>query len=343
MMLLIGAISGFLVASKSLRKAYDESFEKYNVEDGNLEFTLEPDAALLSEIEKEGNIKLYKNYYIDGAVPENDSSLRVFVIRDEVDLVCLHDGELPENNDEIALDRLYMKNNELSVGDSIEVLGRSYRITAAISLPDYSCAYENNSDFIFDSTRFGVAVTTKDGFTALGDAHLHYSYSWKYNDPPAERQSKEANDMAEELMKKISSKAELSNFIPASVSNAINFAGNDMGGDRVMFIVFLYILIVIIAFVFAVMTGNTISSEAAVIGTLRASGYTKGEIIRHYMAAPMIVLVFASVIGNILGYSFFRVFMADAYLNSYSIVTYKTVWNAEAFLLTTVVPLPYWL
>lgn len=42
-----------------------------------------------------------------------------------------------------------------------------------------------------------------------------------------------------------------------------------------MFTVFLYIVTVIIAFVFAITTSNMIAKEASVIGTLRASGYTK--------------------------------------------------------------------
>ena len=31
----IGLVSGFLVADNSMIKAYNESFEKYNIEDGN--------------------------------------------------------------------------------------------------------------------------------------------------------------------------------------------------------------------------------------------------------------------------------------------------------------------
>ena len=37
MTITIGLISGFLVADSSMIKAYDESFDKYNIEDGNFE------------------------------------------------------------------------------------------------------------------------------------------------------------------------------------------------------------------------------------------------------------------------------------------------------------------
>ena len=51
--------------------------------------------------------------------------------------------------------------------------------------------------------------------------------------------------------------------------------------------VLLDILIVIIAFIFGVTISNTIAKESSAIGTLRASGYTQGELIRHYISMPV--------------------------------------------------------
>lgn len=55
--------------------------------------------------------------------------------------------------------------------------------------------------------------------------------------------------------------------------------GIDIEGDNTMITVFLYLVMVIIAFVFAITTGNTIAKEANVIGTLRASGYTRASLL----------------------------------------------------------------
>ena len=126
--------------------------------------------------------------------------------------------------------------------------------------------------------------------------------------------------------------------MPRFENQAINFTGEDMGSDRAMMIVLLYMVIVIMAFVFAITTSNTIEKEANVIGTLRASGYTRGELIRHYMAMPCIVTLISAVLGNILGYTVMKNICARMYYGSYSLPTYETVWNAEAFLETTVVP-----
>ena len=140
-------------------------------------------------------------------------------------------------------------------------------------------------------------------------------------------------------MEDVAKEVTLEEFVPRYTNQAIIFTGDDMGGDRSMMIVLLYIIIVIMAFVFAITTGNTIRKEANVIGTLRASGYTRGELIRHYMAAPVFVTFIGAIIGNIIGYSVGKDYCAGLYNGSYSLPTNVTIWNAEAFLLTTVVPI----
>ena len=103
--------------------------------------------------------------------------------------------------------------------------------------------------------------------------------------------------------------------------------------------VLLDILIVIIAFIFAITISNTIARESATIGTLRASGYTRGELVAHYLSMPVIVTLVAALIGNILGYTVFKNIVVSMYYNSYSLPTYETIWNPDAFIKTTLIPL----
>ncbi len=124
---------------------------------------------------------------------------------------------------------------------------------------------------------------------------------------------------------------ELEDYMPRYANPAINFATDDMGSDKAMGGVLLDILIVIIAFIFAVTISNTIVKEASTIGTLRASGYTRGELVRHYISMPVIVTLLAACIGNILGYTVFKNVVVGMYYNSYSLPTYQTVWNPDAF------------
>ncbi len=341
MTLTIGFISGFLVAGSSMKTAYDESFEKYNIEDGHFILNDKADDELLKEIEKD-NVKLYELFYNEQPADadndgENDSTIRLFKNRTEINKVCVMEGELPQENSEIAIDRMYAENNNLDVGDIINVNGIELKISGFVALSDYSALFSDNSDMMFDSVKFCVAIVNDYVFDAYGENHLYYCYAWKYdNAPDGEKQEKE---MSDDFMKSLDQKAALSSYIPRYQNQAINFTGDDIDGDSSLMIVLLYVLIVIMAFVFSVSINHTINKEANVIGTLRASGYTRREMLEHYLAAPMIVTLLAAVIGNVLGYTIFKEVAAGMYYGSYSLPTYVTIWNAKAFLLTTVVPM----
>ena len=330
----IGFVSGFLVADGSMLIAYNESFEKYNIEDGNLRTAEQIYKTQREEIEKLG-IKLYENFYLEEPL-DNGSTMRIFKNREEVNRVCLMKGELPTKTGEIAIDRMYADNNSLSVGDTLQSGKKTWKITGLVALSDYSCLFQNNNDSMFDSVKFGVSVVTEDEFDSLKQDKLQYSYSWKYDQKP--KTEKEEKEVSEDLMEDIGKIVTLEAFVPQYQNQAINFTGDDMGSDKAMIIMLLYIVIVIMAFVFGITISNTIRKEAGVIGTLRASGYTRRELVMHYMTLPVLITLVGALIGNILGYTVFKDVCAGMYYGSYSLPTYVTIWNAEAFLLTTVVP-----
>lgn len=340
----IGLISGFLIADGSMYDTYNKSFEKYNIEDGNFELYSKADESVIDKLEKE-NVTIYENFYKEEIVvrhnnikndEDSQSTLRFYVNREEVDKVDLMEGSLPEDINEIAIDRMYAENNDIKVQDTITVGSRILKVTGLVALSDYSSLFSDNSDTMFDSLKFGVGVVSQKCFDAYDDTHIHYVYSWLYDNKPED--DKEAKLMADDFVKTISANAILVNYIPQYINQAIHFTGDDIGSDRSMMIVLLYVLIVIMAFVFAVTTNNTIVKEANVIGTLRASGYTRGELLRHYILLPIIVTIFGALVGNILGYTVFKDIFVATYYGSYSLPTYHTLWNSDAFLLTTVVP-----
>lgn len=330
----IGFVSGFLVADNSMLIAYNEGFGKYNIEDGNFRTAEQVHKTQREEIEVLG-VKLYDNYYVEEPL-DNGSTMRFFKNRQQVDKVCLMKGELPAGTGEIAIDRMYADNNNLSVGDTLRSGKRTWKITGLVALSDYSCLFQNNNDSMFDAVKFGVSVVTEEEFDSLDQEKLQYNYSWIYDEKP--KTEKEEKEVSEDLMEDMGKIVTLEAFVPRYLNQAITFTGDDMGGDKAMMIMLLYIIMVIMAFVFGITISNTIRKEAGVIGTLRASGYTRQELILHYMTLPVLVTFVGALIGNILGYTVLKDVCADMYYGSYSLPTYVTVWNGEAFGLTTLVP-----
>lgn len=571
MVLLISMCSGMRVGNESLKKAYYDSFEIYNIEDGHIVFDKQLPENLKNTLEEKIGMKLYDGYYFDETMSETGADIRVYKQTSEVNKPCLLSGELPDADNEIAIDRVFAKNNDINVGDKMTLNGKELTVTGFVALPNYSTLYENNTDAMFDSINFSIAVMTDSGFGSVGSKNLSYNYAWQYNEDynddieaaelsekfldviedeltaydeaivekqvdeitdKLEKASEEYADIYKErfenkieevtetvktgaeeygklyktaLEEKISSvaenvqkgaeeyaallmtgkqptKAELSvdvddfafqmignsvqaamsgteytapseqeflaqykdsvkkptqadlsvetddftfkmiedtvsamlsgeepsapsedefkdaylktiekptkdelsvplddflfgiiedgvdaeingeeyempadeefedeidktdiisvdDYVPRYLNMAVTFSIDDIGGDEAGTMVMVYMMIALIAFIFAVTISNTVVSEAGVIGTLRASGYTKGEMIRHYMALPIIVTFIAAVAGNIIGYTVMKDFCVDLYLSSYSLTTYVTVWDASAFILSTVVPI----
>lgn len=329
-LLLVGTISlcsGFFVADESMLKAYNDSFDKYNIEDGHF-MTKNP----LNEAQRKNisrHVTIYDLSYVERTL--SSSKIRIFKQRHTINKVDVLEGRLARKEGEIAIDRLYAKNNHLSIGNYLD---NKWKIVGFVALSDYSALFENNSDSMFDAIKFGVGVVNEKTFNQLTRSQMKYCYAWKYN-----KKIKDEKKAADNLLKVINEETSLDDYVPRYQNQAITFTGSDMGSDRAMVMMLLYIMIIIMAFVFVVMISDTIMNEANVIGTLRATGYTIKELIFHYMSAPMIVTLISCLVGNILGYTYFKTLMASLYYNSYSLTSYKTIWSISALVETTVVPL----
>lgn len=330
----IGFVSGFLVAGSSMIAAYNEGFEKYNIEDGHFHVEKQLNRAQLKALTGAG-VTLYDLHYREAAIP-NGSTLRIYPNRTQVNTVCLMQGTMPAARGEIGIDRMYAENNGIAVGDTLtDENGESWTVTGYVALPDYSCLFKDNTDTMFDAIKFGVVIVTPEEFDALAEQQI-WNYAWQYDTAPADDRAE--RDAATDFMKLVNKTASLQAFVPEYENQAIIFTGDDLGSDRAMIAVLLYIVIAIMAFVFAVTTSNTIAKEAGVIGTLRASGYSRGELVRHYMAMPVLVTLASAAVGNVLGYTVLKNVCVSMYYGSYSLPTYVTRWNADAFWMTTVIP-----
>lgn len=359
MVIMIGLVSGDLVASGSMIRTYNENYTAYNVENGHFELEREATDKLFDNL-SDSNVTIYPDFYVERNYTGEDGArktLRIYHGRQAVNKPCLMSGSFPQSDTEIAIDRMYADNNKIEPGDTIVLDGTDYTVSGLIALTDYSTMFENNSDTMFDSINFSVALVTDSCFEKLKDSRISYNYAWTYNDgTPADDETEKVRSdaLSDDLVKAILKENggsefavamgiltlgnEIREFTPRYTNQAINFAIEDIGGDRNMMFVFLCIMIVIMAFIFGVTISHTLAKESAVIGTLRASGYTKAEVFRQYITMPVLITLLGALTGNISGYTFFKNLMTSAYYGSYSLTRYTTCWNAEAFVLTTVVP-----
>ena len=335
LILMIGVVTGFLSVAYSAKELLIKDQISSKVEDGQLALRDRMDVKTKTKLEALG-LKVYEQFYTEQSV-SRDTMVRVYRKRFDINRATLHEGRMPNKQTEIALDRLFALKNGYNIRDTIRMSGKSMTITGLISVPDYTSLIQKNSDMMMDPIHFGIAIVTDTGFQTLSNDRMVYSYSYYLDDRELNdfQKQKRADDIQEICIKE---GAVLENLLTAQMNQAISFLPNDMGSDIPMVQTLLYIILMILAFIFVVISQTMIEEQASVIGTLLASGYTRRELLQHYMMLPTILIIVSAGIGNLIGYTLFPNLFTDMYYSNYCLppLSIQPVW--EALLSTTVMP-----
>ncbi len=345
----VALTSGFLLAAHSISVIMDGMRDEYIIEDGRFTTSFEATDVQLKAAAKAADSKsgvdIYENFSVDAALKKTSGddgtkrTLRTYTYRTKVDLAAYCEGEVPKADDEVGIDRVFATNNNLVVGDTVKLCGRTYRIVGIMTQPDSQALFPNNSDFTVNTLTYGVAEVSEAGFAALEEAGgaPTYVYSFCFGDRDltvAERTDIE-KDMVSALF---DADATVDELIDADANQGIGYAADDVSGDSGMWFTLLQIIVVIMAFAFVVLTSATIEEESAIIGTLLASGYRRRELVLHYLLLPSIVGILAAGLGTALGLTFFTAPMKDLYYGSYSLPPFYVSWDWSIFVSTAVVP-----
>lgn len=343
--------SGFLLAAHSIGVIIDDMPEKYSIEDARFTTAFEAtdeqlDAAADAASDAgTGDTDIVRNWSFDADFNHaqgddgRDRTLRVYQHRTQVDLAAYADGRVPEAADEVAIDRVFATNNDISVGEEVELFGQRFTVCGIMTTSDNQALFKDNSDFTVNTLTFGVAEVSESGFAAL-EATGHqptHTYSVRFAD--RDLTVAQRTDAEKDMMRALSTAgATVDDLTDSSANQGIGYAADDVSGDSTMWSVLLYMIIVIMAFVFVVLTSGTIEEESAIIGTLLASGYRRRELVTHYLALPAAVGIAAAAVGNVVGYTLMSEPMRNLYYGSYSLPPYYATWSWGVFAQTTMLP-----
>lgn len=343
MLIAVAFTGGYLLAANSMETILNGMKETYRIEDGHFVCDFEADDEAIKAVEKQG-VTVYPDFYrqvpLDlGASGDGTSGIqaRMYANRSTINLAAYAEGRAPQTNSELALDRVFMDNHDLHVGDTVKLDGKDFGIVGICTLPDYQSLFENNTDFVQNALTFTVGQLTPEGLATLSSDSEAYAYSFVFNDQSLDLAQR--TDIEEEMIEALTDNdCVVADFVDAEDNQAIGFAIDDITADRTIFTVILFVLIAIMSFVFTVLTGATIESESNVIGTLLASGWRKGELLRHYLTMPVFVGLASVVLGLVVGTTLLSDPLKNLYYNSYSIPPYELHWDASIVFFTTVLP-----
>lgn len=340
MILMISVVSGFLSVVYSAKNLLYRNQDDCNIENGQFAVTKTLDKKTKEKIE-DLKLSLYENFYSEQDISD-DTMVRVYKTRTDVNIQSIYEGRLPNKENEIALDRLFAQQNNYKIGEKIKLNGKNIKIVGTIAVPDYTSLIEKNNDLMMDAIHFGVAIVNQDTFDNLKKDNVTYNYSYVLDkkDVTDKQNYDKLNDIRDIC---IENGYMLTNMMTAEMNQCISFLPNDMGGDIPMIETLFYIILVILAFIFVVISETIIEEQSTVIGTLLASGYTKNELTRHYMALPIIITFLSAVIGNIAGYTLLPSYFTDLYYGSYCLPKLEVEFIPYAFISTTIVPIIFML
>lgn len=184
---LVGAADTIIIGTADAAKGN-------RVEDGQFSLFVPLAEDEKSALEEDGII-LEPHFYLDYSM-EDDSVLRVFSQRNEIDLPQADLGRMPQESGEILLEKRYCEEHAISVDDEISVGGHRFQVCGIGSSPDYDTPHRNLSDSAVDSSQFGVGFLIQEDYQRLNRERKsirseEYIYSYLLNGEMTEQELKE--------------------------------------------------------------------------------------------------------------------------------------------------------
>lgn len=331
----VSLIASFFRVSMNVDTVYHKALTECKVEDAGL--TLRS-----SDREKEVYEILSKSFQTEDhsyhVLKGDQLTVNAFRRPKEMNLPGLFEGRYPSRRGEITLDRLTMKARKLHIGSKILLSGREYTITGMVSLPDYSVLLKNPSDLLMDYVNFSVAILSDEEMDTDAPGRLQPYISMRFRDeklPLDERYS---------ILKKVGIQLLTKGIIPEDLRLAeqnprISYVGDDMKGDRPMLFFFSVMTLLLLGLLLITINKRRIEEECAVIGTLRAHGIRRRELVGVYLLMPFVLCIVGILLGFVIERLFISKGLIQMYYGSFSLFPYKESFHFFPYLLGIVLPM----
>ena len=277
-----------LSTGHNMKKVINDFVEKYKTEDAEFVTynpiseddmkTLESDYDVVMEYSRYKDLK-FSGGDVDGL------TVRVFDMPEKLNLCNVRDGSMPENG-EALITQNFADLHGIKVGDEISLGKYSYKISAFATKADYIYMLEKQSGYV-DKSKFAVMVVTHDDYEKISADETGY-YSIKYN-----------RDNEKEVREKLNDEYVIASYLAATTNTRISMPVNE--GDEVSKIATMYapVMFIIVLALIVMVLGRNIRNEQYLLGTFISLGFSRKQIIGHYMRFGLIPGIVGSVLGTI--------------------------------------------
>ena len=228
----------------------------------------------INELEKKYDLTLEKRKSVD-YINKDKSVLRILSSTDNIDKYAVISGKPITGENEILIDKAYAGAHSLAINSELNINNTTFKIVGYMSTPDYVYPLKSESDMLKNPKNFGVAVVLKKDINKIGKGLTFYS------------------DLSLDNI--------LIQWINKKDNNRISFIDGDMKGGVMVGKVLPIAILILTCILISIVLTRLLKREYLEIGTLYAMGYTKRELVRHYLKYPIIISIIGSFVGTVIG------------------------------------------
>lgn len=158
-----------------------ENSVKYITEDGHFDTFVPLDEITLEYLSDEG-LTIEKQFFIDYK-NDDGSTLRVYQVRQDINLISIAKGKNIANGNEIIVEKLYSDAHDLKEGAKIKLGSKEFTLTGTGFTTDIENPRKNDNDISSNKNIFGTAFVSSNNYSmleALGEYENSQVYRYAY-------------------------------------------------------------------------------------------------------------------------------------------------------------------
>lgn len=330
----VGFFVGIKTTAPDMIYTFDKYYDDLNVYDVKITSTVgfsDNNIEAIKEINDIKDIKLVNNK--DEIIKANDKeyAVKFIEINDDINKIEITKGKKPKNKDEIVVEENLLKENNLTIGDYIEIGNQKFQIVGIVKSPLYFSVYRDSTTigngkidyYAYTISNFFNESTSTDLYITVDDCKNLTTDSSEYNE--------KVNAVIKEI-EKIKENEELERFNELksfglindqslvkwyvfsrddnyAYSNFISSATNIKKIGNIFPLVF-YVIAILISLIS--MT-RMVEDDRSEVGTLKSLGFSNLKIVSKYLIYALSATIIGGIIGIFIGVNTLPVIVWDIY------------------------------
>lgn len=277
--------TAFHMSVPHLQQGLDDFKQDHAIEDAYF-MTQEP-LQDLEAWEEEYHLTLEERLTWDYSY-DDDVTLRMLSETEKLNRYSVIDGTPIQGNNDILIDPHFASAHSLHIGDKLSIAGEDYTIQGFVAMPDYIYILKTEDEMAPNSHTFGVAIMSKEALQSIDNGYPYYSIKFNENN-------------REEVKEKLAEQYLITQWTSQHDNPRITFIDGKINAFAQIGMLVPTVILVLTCMLIAAMIARLLKGEYIEIGTLFGLGYTKREIVCHYLMYPVIVALIGSMIGTFVG------------------------------------------